>query len=98
MSGVVWLAMRNHLLIAPRTGTAVGALPEEGGPGGVPRYTIVATASHTLIVTDNKTNTLCFYTIDKDKGEYSDLTLRASVDLTKVGEAVLKPKTNKPEK
>jgi hypothetical protein len=45
-----------------------------------------------LIVTDNQTNTLYFYTTDKDKPIGSEPKLRGSLDLTKVGEPVLKPK------
>jgi hypothetical protein len=49
-------------------------------------YTVVMTEGHNLLVTDNATNNLYFYTIDKDKPIGSPLKLRASVDLTKVGE------------
>lgn len=44
------------------------------------------TEGHNLLVTDNGANKLYFYTIDKDKPIGSPLKLRASVDLTKVGE------------
>ena len=57
-----------------------------------PRYSVVETEAHNLIVTDNQTNTLYFYTIDKDKPIGSELKLRGSIDLNKVGEATLKPK------
>jgi hypothetical protein len=59
---------------------------EQGGAGG-PRYTVVETQGHNLLVTDNGTNTIYYYTIDKDKEIGSDLKLRASVDLTQVGKA-----------
>ena len=49
-------------------------------------YSVVMTEGHNLLVTDNATNSLYFYTIDKDKPIGSPLKLRASVDLTKVGE------------
>jgi hypothetical protein len=52
---------------------------------GAPHYTVVMTEAHNLLVTDNATNKLFFYTIDKDKPIGSPLKLRASVDLTKVG-------------
>jgi hypothetical protein len=57
-----------------------------------PRYSVVETEAHNLIVTDNQTNTLYFYTIEKDKPIGSELKLRGSIDLTKVGEPVIKPK------
>src|SRR5262245_27694091 len=57
-----------------------------------PRYSVVETEAHNLIVTDNVTNILYFYTIDKDKPIGSELKLRGSIDLNKVGEPALKPK------
>jgi hypothetical protein len=59
--------------------------------GGSPRYTVVETEGHNLIVTDNQTSTLYFYTIDRDSKIGSDLKLRGSVDLTQVGKEVIKP-------
>ena len=53
-------------------------------------YTVVMTEGHNLLVTDNGTNKLYFYTIDKDKPIGSPLKLRASLDLTKVGEEEIK--------
>jgi hypothetical protein len=64
----------------------------DAGSASGPRYSVVETEAHNLIVTDNQTNTLYFYTIDKDKPIGSDLKLRGSLDLTKVGEPVMKPK------
>jgi hypothetical protein len=49
-------------------------------------YSVVETQAHNLLVTDNAANKLYFYTIDKDKPIGSPLKLRASLDLTKVGE------------
>ena len=70
-----------------------------GGRGGGPaHYTVVATEGHNLIVTDNHSNTLYFYTIDKDKEIGSELKLRGSVDLTKVGEPEIKPTTHNLQK
>ena len=66
-------------------------------PTSGPRYSVVATEAHNLIVTDNQTNTLYFYTIDRDQPIGSELKLRGSLDLTKVGERVLKPKKSPPE-
>ena len=53
-------------------------------------YSVVMTEGHNLLVTDNGTNKLYFYTIDKDKPIGSPLKLRASLDLTKVGEEEIK--------
>ena len=44
------------------------------------------TEGHNLLVTDNATNKLFFYTTDKDAPIGAPLKLRASVDLTKVGQ------------
>jgi hypothetical protein len=65
-----------------------------GGAGGAaagPRYSVVETEGHNLIVTDNKSNTLYFYTIDKDAAIGSALKLRGSVDLNKVGSPSIQP-------
>ena len=53
---------------------------------GASHYTVVMTEGHNLLVTDNGSSKLYFYTIDKDKPIGSPLKLRASVDLTKVGQ------------
>jgi hypothetical protein len=68
------------------------------GPVTGPRYTVVMTEGHNLIVTDNGTNTLHFYTIDKDKEIGSDLHLRGSVDLSQVGKDTIKPMNVKRQK
>jgi hypothetical protein len=68
----------------------------KGGMIGAPRYTIVETQGHNLLVTDNTKNMVYFYTIDKDDKVGADLKLRASVDLTQVGSDVIKiTKANK---
>src|SRR5262249_29343035 len=53
-------------------------------------YTVVMTEGHNLLATDNGTNKLYFYTIDKDQPIGSPLKLRAEVDLGKVGEQEIK--------
>lgn len=58
---------------------------------GYPRYTVIDTEGHNLIVTDNQTNTLFFYTIDKDQEIGSELKLRGTLDLNQVGKPSLKP-------
>ena len=70
----------------------------EGAMGTFPHYTVVETEGHNLIVTDNGTNTLHFYTIDRDKEIGSDLHLRGSVDLTQVGKPEIKPTNVKIQK
>jgi hypothetical protein len=65
---------------------------EAGKAGGSPHYTVLETEGHNLVVTDNATNTLYFYTVDKGQPPGSDLKLRASVDLTEIGKPVIKPK------
>lgn len=70
----------------------------ESAPAASPRYSVIETEGHNLIVTDNQKNTLYFYTIDKNKEVGSELKLRGSVDLTQVGSPVIKPKHAKVEK
>ena len=62
----------------------------EGGAAGYPRYSVVETEGHNLIVTDNQRNTVYFYTIEKDKTVGSDLKLRGSIDLTQVGKPTIR--------
>jgi hypothetical protein len=71
---------------------------KEAAPAGFPHYTVVETEGHNLLVTDNQTNTLYYYTIDKDKEIGSELKLRGSIDLKEVGKPVIKPTTHKSEK
>jgi hypothetical protein len=74
-------------LILPSTRQAAfGGPREDAKSAGPAHYTVVMTEGHNLLVTDNASNKLFFYTIDKDKPIGSPLKLRASVDLTKVGE------------
>jgi hypothetical protein len=58
--------------------------------GGPPHYTVVMTEGHNLLVTDNAANKLYFYTTDREKPIGTPLKLRASVDLSKVGEDEIK--------
>ncbi len=78
---VVILATRSQPALAQRDTTT----------GAYPRYSVIDTEGHNLIVTDNQTNTLYFYTIDKDAKIGSELKLRGQVDLTQVGKKVIKP-------
>jgi hypothetical protein len=67
-----------------------GAAPRDAA--GHPRYTVVATEGHNLIVTDNSNHTLYYYTIERDKPIGSELHLRGTVDLTQAGKPVIKPR------
>jgi hypothetical protein len=67
------------------------AARDDAAPLTGPRYSVVETEAHNLIVTDNKNNTVYFYTIDKDKEVGSDLKLRGTIDLNHVGKTVIKP-------
>ena len=71
------------------------ARAEKEGGASAGKYSVIATEGHNLIVTDNSTNTLYFYTIDKDKTIGSELKLRGSIDLTQVGKPEIKPTTHK---
>jgi hypothetical protein len=62
-----------------------------------PRYSVIDSEAHNLIVVDNKTNTLYFYTIDKGKEVGADLKLRGTVDLKQVGQPTIKPQQAKAE-
>jgi hypothetical protein len=68
----------------------VQAARDDALPTG-PRYSVIETEAHNLIVTDNKSNTLYFYTIDKDKEVGSELKLRGTIDLSHVGKPGIMP-------
>lgn len=55
------------------------------------RYTVLETDGTNLLVTDNQTNTFYFYTIDQDAEIGSELKLRGTLDLNRVGQPTLKP-------
>jgi hypothetical protein len=69
---------------------AYGRSDDASRGAGAAHYTVVETEGHNLLVTDNATNKLYFYTVDKDKPVGEPLKLRASVDLTKVGQPEIK--------
>jgi hypothetical protein len=75
--------------------TAGVAQPAGGGMTGGPKYTIVETEGTNLLVVDNSTNTLLFYTVDPDKTIGDELHLRGTVDLNQVGQPTIKPKAAK---
>jgi hypothetical protein len=67
---------------------APGQAAAQGGTAS-PRYTVVETQGHNLLVTDNGTNMLYYYTTDKDKEIGSELKLRGSIDLSQVGKPAI---------
>ena len=78
------------LVFMNRPQPAFGGVEQAGGGSG-PHYTVVETEGHNLVVTDNATNTLYFYTVDKGQAPGSDLKLRAKLDLNQVGKPVISP-------
>jgi hypothetical protein len=68
--------------------TAAGKADDAKATSG-PRYTVVETQGFNLLVTDNGTNKLYYYATDKDVPVGSPLKLRASLDLSQVGEKEL---------
>ena len=97
--GVVLVAV-GLIALATLENPVFGQRPQRGGFAGAgpAHYTVVITEAHNLLVTDNATNKLYFYTIDKDKPIGSPLKLRASVDLAQVGEEEIKLTTHNVEK
>jgi hypothetical protein len=69
------------------------AAPDKEPPpagSGAPHYTVVETDGAHLIVTDNQTNRVYFYTIDHDGKIGDDLKLRGFGDLNEVGKPTIK--------
>lgn len=60
-----------------------------------PKYTVVETDGTNLLVVDNATNLMHFYTIDQDKVVGDELKLRGSLDLNQVGQKTIKPTVHK---
>ena len=58
---------------------------EAKGAANGARYTVVQTQAEGLIVTDNRTNTLYFYSPDADSEDKAGLKLRGTIDLNDVG-------------
>lgn len=83
--GVTFAAFR------PAAGKAEPAAATTAGP----KYTIVDTEGTNLLVVDNATNTLYYYTVDPGKEVGDDLKLRGTIDLKDVGKPVLKPVATK---
>jgi hypothetical protein len=59
------------------------------------KYTVVDTEGTNLLVVDNATNILYFYTTEPGKEVGDDLHLRGSLDLNEVGKPIIKPRKSK---
>jgi hypothetical protein len=88
-----WIGTALVAVAVGLVGLSLGKAQSGGGAAAAtfPRYSVISTDGTNLIVTDNQTNTLYYYTIDKDAQIGSELKLRGSGDLTQVGKPVIKP-------
>ena len=93
IGGLVVVAVVSATIGAFSTRNVAAREDDKGAKGATtgPRYSVVETEGHNLLVTDNTTDTLYFYTIDKDAKIGSDLKLRGKIDLKQVGSEVVKP-------
>ena len=82
---VLALISISALLLAGLRPTARAEGRDEAKAMAGPHYTVVMTEGDNLIVVDNATNKLYFYTKDKDAPIGSPVKRRATVDLTQVG-------------
>lgn len=73
-------------LVASTGPSARGRGADETKPAGGPRYTVIETQGFNLLVTDNASNKLYYYATDKDAPVGAPLRLRASLDLSQIGE------------
>jgi hypothetical protein len=69
-----------------------------GGSAGGPKYTVVETEGTNLLVVDNSSNTMYYYTVDPGKEVGEELHIRGSIDLNEVGKPVIKPKVVRKDK
>ncbi len=74
----------------PTTSTA-----QAPGAAASPKYTVIETDGTNLLVADNSTNTVYYYTVDPDKAPGDELKLRGSIDMNEVGKPVMKPRVHK---
>lgn len=79
-------------LLAFRPGPSAA---QPGGGSGGPKYTVVETEGTNLLVVDNSTNTMFYYTVDPGQEVGAPLHLRGSVDLNQVGRESVTPKAGK---
>lgn len=90
LAGAVVVLALVAIALASSTHAVFGRAEADAKKSASPQYSVVMTEGHNLLVTDNGANKIYFYTIDKDKPIGSPLKLRASVDLTKVGQDEIK--------
>jgi hypothetical protein len=69
-----------------------------GGGGGAAHYSVIETNGQNLLVTDNVTKTLYYYSIDKEEKIGAPLKLRASLNLAQVGKDEIKITPINPQK
>jgi hypothetical protein len=72
--------------------------PSAAGGGklvGHPRYHVVHSEGSNLIATDNHSNMLYFYSIDKDQEVGAELKLRGTIELERLGAPIIRPTTTK---
>ena len=74
--------------------TSFGRAAEEAKSTGPARYTVIETQGFNLLVTDNAANKLYYYATDKDVPVGAPLKLRASLDLSQIGEAEINLKAH----
>jgi curli biogenesis system outer membrane secretion channel CsgG len=77
-------------LTAIQSRPANATAADDKAPPSAGRYTVVETQATNLIVVDNQTNTLYYYTAEKDAQPGEDLKLRGTADLNHVGKPVIK--------
>jgi hypothetical protein len=79
------------MIFSNRVQPAFGDVAQATAGTSGPHFTVVETEGNNLVVTDNSTNTLYFYTVDKGQAPGSEMKLRAKVDLNQVGKPSLMP-------
>ena len=62
---------------------------KEKAPAVAPRYTVVQNGLTGMVVTDNQSNTLYFYSIDAGSDPGADMKLRGTMDLNLVGKEAI---------
>ena len=73
--------------------TALAQGDSMGSPGGgSSRYSVIETQATNLLVTDNRSNRLYYYTVDRGKSPGAPLKLRGSLDLNQVGQPSITPR------
>lgn len=101
-TGTVALGLAVTLVVGTLIGMNLSQPAPLNAQGGAqqtgPRYTIVFTEGTNLCVTDNQKNTVYYYTIEPEHEPGADLHLRASLDLSQVGQETLKPRLTKRDK